>query len=81
MSEQVDDGGPATEKTLLDEFAGKAMQALLASDTLLQLIYQNVPALEELDLFDNEGGLEIGTVIVRKQKLDTVVKFTVAVTI
>ena len=47
----------------------------------LQFIYQNLPALEELDLFESEGGQEIGTVKVRKKKMDTVVKFTVVVTI
>jgi putative salt-induced outer membrane protein YdiY len=53
----------------------------LALRASLQLIYHNLPALEELDLLDRDGGVEIGTVVVRKKKLDTVVKISLVITI
>ena len=42
--------------------------------------YQNIPALEEIDLETPEG-LPIGEVVVRKKKLDSVVKFSFVVTL
>ena len=60
------------------------LTGLLALRASLQFIYYNLPALDEFDLFDidpSEGDAnEIGTVITRKKKLDTVVKVTLVVT-
>jgi hypothetical protein len=50
----------------------------------LQLIYHNLPALEEIDLLDlapEDGGVTIGTVNVRKKKLDTIFKVSLVITI
>lgn len=46
----------------------------------LDLRYQNVPALEEIDLLNREG-LPVGEVVVRKKKLDSIVKFSFVVTL
>jgi hypothetical protein len=46
----------------------------------LRLIHYNLPALEELDLSEEEGGDEIGTVLVRKKKLDSIVKLSLVIT-
>ena len=46
----------------------------------IQLLYQNLPALEKIDLEDFNG-LAIGNVIVRKKKLDTVLKFSFVLTL
>ena len=46
----------------------------------LKLRYQNIPAFEEIDLETPEG-LPIGEVVIRKKKLDTVVKFSFVVTL
>jgi putative salt-induced outer membrane protein YdiY len=51
----------------------------------LQLLYNNIPALEEIDLYDidpAEGDASlIGTTVVRKKKLDTVFKVTFVIKI
>ena len=46
----------------------------------LEFRYQNIPALEEIDLETPEG-LPIGEVVVRKTKLDSVMKFSFVVTL
>jgi putative salt-induced outer membrane protein len=46
----------------------------------LQLRYQNLPALEEIDLF-GESGLPAGSVVTRKKKLDSMLRFSVVVTL
>ena len=46
----------------------------------LEFRYQNIPALEEVDLETPEG-LPIGEVVVRKTKLDSVMKFSFVVTL
>ena len=46
----------------------------------LEFRYQNVPALEEIDLEIPEG-LPMGEVVVRKKKLDSVMKFSFVVTL
>jgi putative salt-induced outer membrane protein YdiY len=57
----------------------------LALRASIQFIYYNLPALDEFDLFDidpSQGdATEIGTVLTRKKKLDTIVKITLVVTI
>ena len=46
----------------------------------LDLRYQNIPALEEIDLETPEG-LPTGVVVIRKKKLDSIVKFSFVVTL
>ena len=46
----------------------------------LEFRYQSIPAFEDIDLETPEG-LPIGEVVVRKKKLDTVVKFSFVVTL
>jgi len=53
--------------------------SVLALRFSLQLLYQNFPTLEEIDLFDldpSNGGIQIGSAVVPRKKLDTVVKFS-----
>ena len=61
------------------------LTSLLALRVSLQLLYRNIPGLEELDLFaipPSEGpSLPIGTVPVRRKKLDTLFKVTLVVTL
>ncbi len=61
------------------------LTSILALRVSLQLLYRNFPALEELDLFPvppSEGpSLPIGTVPVRRKKLDTLFKVTLVVTL
>lgn len=50
----------------------------------VQFLYQNFPAFEEIDLFDADpgaGGVGMGSVAVRKKKLDTVVRFSLVITL
>ena len=51
----------------------------------LQLLYRNIPSLEELDLLpvppSEAPSLPIGTVPVRRKKLDTLFKVTLVVTL
>ena len=58
---------------------------LLALRVSLQLLYRNIPALEELDLLpvppSEAPSLPIGTVPVRRKKLDTLFKVTLVVTL
>ncbi len=60
------------------------LTGMLALRASLRFIYYNLPALDEFDLFDidpSEGEAnEIGTVITRKKKLDTIFKVTLVVT-
>ena len=46
----------------------------------IQFLYQNFPALQEIDLQD-VNGLPLGEVVVCKKKLDTVLKFSFLVTL
>jgi putative salt-induced outer membrane protein YdiY len=46
----------------------------------LQFLYQSLPAFEEIDLFPFEGGAQTGVAVVRKKRLDSVVKFSVVMT-
>ncbi len=58
--------------------------SVLALRFSLQLLYQNFPTLEEIDLFDldpGHGGIGIGTAVVPRKKLDTVVKFSLVLTL
>lgn len=48
-----------------------SMNSRIALKVSLQFLYNNSPALEEIDLFDDMGS-EIGTVRARKEKLDTI---------
>ena len=58
---------------------------LLALRVSLQLLYRNIPALEELDLFAVDPAeaetVPIGNVPVRRKKLDTLLKVTLVVTL
>jgi hypothetical protein len=58
---------------------------LLALRVSLQLLYRNIPGLEVLDLFtvppSEAPSLPIGTVPVRRKKLDTLFKVTLVVTL
>ena len=58
---------------------------LLALRVSLQLLYRNIPGLEEIDLFlipPTDGvSLSIGTVPVRRKKIDTLFKVTLVVTL
>jgi len=49
---------------------------LLALRFSLQFIYQARPALEEIDLYEMAGGLVTGTAVVRKNKLDSTLNFS-----
>ena len=53
---------------------------MLAFRFSLEFRYQNIPAFEEIDLETPEG-LPIGDVVVRKKKLDSVLKFSFVVTL
>ncbi len=58
--------------------------SVLALRFSLQLLYQNSPTLEEIDLFDldpSNGGIQIGSAVVPRKKLDTVVKFSLVLTL
>ncbi len=57
-----------------------SLSSIFALRFSIQFLYQNLPALEKIDLEDS-GGLTIGKVIVRKKKLDTVLKFSFVVTL
>ena len=57
-----------------------ALNKMFALRFSVQFIYQNIPALEEIDLLDASGP-QIGSVVVRKNKLDTVLKFSFVVTL
>ena len=61
------------------------LTSLLALRVSLQLLYRNIPGLEEVDLFPispSDGpSLPIGTVPVRRMKLDTLFKVTLVVTL
>lgn len=61
------------------------LTGLLALRASIQFIYYNIPALDEFDLFDIDpyqgDATEIGTVLTRKKKLDTIVKITLVITI
>ena len=57
-----------------------SLSSIFALRFSIQLLYQNLPALEKIDLEDS-GGLTIGKVVVRKKKLDTVLKFSFVVTL
>jgi hypothetical protein len=46
----------------------------------LDLRYQNVPAFEEIDLQSPEG-VPLGEVVIRKKKLDSILKFSFVVTL
>ena len=48
-----------------------SINSRLALKVSLQWLFNNFPALEEIDLFDEQGN-EIGTVRARKEKLDTI---------
>jgi len=58
---------------------------LLAVRVSLKLLYRNIPALEALDLLPvpptEAPSLPIGTVPVRRKKLDTLFKVTLVVTL
>ena len=59
------------------------LSSILALRFGAQFLYQNFPALEEIALFDVDpaaGGASIGTAVVRKKKLDTVLRFSLVVT-
>lgn len=61
------------------------LTSLLALRVSLQLLYRNLPGLEEIDLFlipPTEGAsLAVGSVPVRRKKLDTLFKVTLVVTL
>jgi len=57
-----------------------SLSSIFALRFSLQFLYQNLPALEKINLKDFDG-LTIGKVIVRKKKLDTVLKFSFVVTL
>ncbi len=58
---------------------------LLAWRVSLQVLYRNIPGLEEIDLFltsPTEGAsIAIGSVSVRRKKLDTLFRVTLVVTL
>ena len=56
------------------------MNSIFALRFSIQFLYQNFPALQEIDL-QNVNGLPLGEVVVRKKKLDTVLKFSFLVTL
>jgi putative salt-induced outer membrane protein YdiY len=56
------------------------MTSLLALRFSIQFIYYSLPALEEIDLF-NDIGVEIGDAVVRKDKLDSVLRFSLVMTL
>jgi len=56
------------------------VSSVLALRFSLQFIYQNQPALKEIDLF-NEIGVEIGNAVVRKDRLDSIAKFALVITL
>jgi len=55
------------------------LNSVIALRFSVQLLYQNQPALEEIELV-NDIGLGTGVVIVRKKALDTITKFSLVVT-
>ena len=60
------------------------LTSVLALRFSLQFLYQNFPSLEEIDLFDlnpSIGGIQIGSAVVCRKKLDTIVKFSLVVTL
>ena len=60
------------------------LSKLFAVRISLQFLYNNFPALTPLALFDADadaGGEEIGTVLTRKKKLDTIFKVTFVITL
>ncbi len=57
-----------------------SLSSIFALRFSIQFLYQNLPALEKISLQDFDG-LTIGKVIVRKKKLDTVLKFSFVVTL
>ena len=56
------------------------MNSIFALRFSIQFLYQKFPALQEIDLQD-VNGLPLGEVVVRKKKLDTVLKFSFLVTL
>jgi putative salt-induced outer membrane protein YdiY len=56
------------------------LNEIIALRFSVDLRYQHIPAFEEIDLETPEG-LPIGEVVVRKKKLDTIVKFSFVVTL
>ena len=48
----------------------------LALKGSLRLLFRNLPALDDIDLVDPDSGAVVGTVVVRKEKLDTTVSMS-----
>ncbi len=60
------------------------LNSVMALRFSAQFLYQNLPALEEIDLFDldpSDGGFPVGTAVVRKRTLDTILKFSLVITL
>ncbi len=54
--------------------------SMFALRVSLQFLFQNLPALEQLDLF-NLQRVSLGTAVVRKRKLDSIFKFSFVITL
>lgn len=57
------------------------LNSLMALRFSAQFLYQHIPALEEIDLYDvDPGGRVVGTAVVRKKTLDSILKFSLVIT-
>jgi putative salt-induced outer membrane protein YdiY len=56
------------------------LSSVMALRFSAQFLYQNLPALEEIDLYDTDGGRVVGTAVVRKKAIDTILKFSLVIT-
>ena len=67
-----------------NDYHFNTINAVTTNMTSLQFLYQNFPTLEAIDLFNldpGQGGVGIGTAVVPRKKLDTVVKFALVLTL
>jgi putative salt-induced outer membrane protein YdiY len=58
------------------------LSSLMALRFGAQFVYQNLPALEKIELFDldpSDGGVPVGAAVVRKKALDTILKFSLVI--
>jgi putative salt-induced outer membrane protein YdiY len=75
----VGDGSDYRFNTI--ESVTSSLNSLMALRFSAQFLYQNFPAFEEIDLYDvDPGGRVVGTAVVRKKKLDAILKFSLVVT-
>ncbi|TFG61934.1 MAG: DUF481 domain-containing protein, partial [Gemmatimonadales bacterium] len=64
-----------------DNSIGVAISSVLALKTGLKILFDNQPALEEVDLFDAPGGTNIGTVFTPLSELDTQITVSLVVSL